>query len=919
MPCKVQTQDDITQKLLSQYQSRLAKKTAEKDAGLQEQQRQAYRQAAAVLHCFLPRDLNPYPTVSKHADPWTLLEEDTVYASGKFSEGLRTMKPEARKAALKALGSRGRMLEALQTNSNYPMTPLQTMWEAYLRTGVLPDATALGYNDLTALSQIVDWMDGIDPGIYTKQAVEDLVRQKSILANFEHLVISNFTGRTKELQALHNYISMVTQSGSWLGALTKEVGSWFSSSTPNPILCIHGPGGIGKSALLGRMLWENVQNNSEKNKPFAFAYLALDQSTLRIESPFTLLVEAAAQFELQFPSCKDDINNFYEMVRDYRDGRGALVGRRKVGPSRGERIAESQSLDNTLFLEFARLLEKISRTSRPNTCVLLVIDTFEEVQYRDQESLFIFWRMLVTILTSFPSFRVLIAGRAPVSVPDVYANLFTVLPLEQLQQPDRIVLLQQLGVDDPATAAAVAAQVGGNPLSLRLAANLITSDKNEAGTKGIKNLNTKKWLFFQIDEQLIQGQLYKRILDHIHNEDVKKLAHPGMVLRVVDPEVILYVLAPQCGLSITTIDEARQLFDQLRREQALVQTGTEGKLVYRPEIRQAMIRLLQQDKFSDVKALHRAAIAYYSGKPDISEKTEEFYHRLVLDEDDFSLLDSLWQKDMSTSIASNLEEYSDRVKVWLASRINLEMPRNILAGADLSDWERNITRKVKLALIDNQPITALHFLSERNDRTAASPLYALEVKANLLIGDLNRTAQVAEQGIEKLSASNNRGRLAELFWLQSQVQLMQREYVPADESLQQAATAVKNASHPLSLIHIICHRLLLRKYYPDALGDTAIPIPGAPVNGAELRLQLSNLCRRIDDGNVSTMSFVLPMVIFLLENEFPKTTERLKGYVNSTFADDPAILISENLQGLEEYREKWEDEDQDTHTLYSIS
>jgi hypothetical protein len=101
----------------------------------------------------------------------------------------------------------------------------------------------------------------------------------------------------------------------------------------------------------------------------------------------------------------------------------------------------------------------------------------------------------------------------------------------------------------------------------------------------------------------------------------------------------------------------------------------------------------------------------------------------------------------------------------------------------------------------------------------------------------------------------------------------------------------------------------LRKYYPSFFDS----------GEAELRLLLSKVCKSVDDGNVASMSFVLPMVIFLLGEEFPTTTSRLSKYVGSTFVDSPEILLSENLQGLDEYREKWEIEDNASNTLTSLS
>ena len=56
-------------------------------------------------------------------------------------------------------------------------------------------------------------------------------------------------------------------------------------------------------------------------------------------------------------------------------------------------------------------------------------------------------------------------------------------------------------------------QVGGNPLNLKLAAQVARLEG--AGNKGIEGLKTSSYFVFAAAEHVIQGQLYKRILDRI--------------------------------------------------------------------------------------------------------------------------------------------------------------------------------------------------------------------------------------------------------------------------------------------------------------------------------------------------------------------------------------------------------------------
>jgi hypothetical protein len=791
---------EVTKTLLDKYASRRASQPSI-PAAVEDSQRRSYRLAAAVLHAFAPDSLLPLDSRYGHPRPQVVLFDELTRLVGGWSEGLYTLKPEMRRQALRELGSRERMWQALKANPERPRTSFQEMWEDYLRTGEIPAPEKLGYQQLTELHQLVSWMEGLDASLPDTAYVLDLARRKSVLSSFEHLVISNFTGRKKELSRLREHVGVLTPQAN-LKYITRQLAQWATQKSRS-ILSIYGPGGIGRSALIGRFLWEHVQTVPETR--ISFAYLAFDQPTLRIETPFTLLVEATSQFELQHPELAENFEIFNTRVREYREIIGKLGDRQEVRATRGERIMEAQELNVTLYREFARLLKTIGlrqvKNQKVYIPVLLVFDTFEEVQYRDLESLTEFWRMLDLIQNDYPHLRVLISGRAPVAGLGVRRQEVVEWQLTELALSDRVTLLHRLGVGDPAVAKAVAEQVGGNPLSLRLAANVLASDPQTATTKGIRDLTTTRWLLFQVDEQLIQGQLYRRILDQIHDENVRKLAHPGMVLRRVNPEVILEVLAPVCEIPISDYEEAQALFGELRREQGLVQSGEGDELIYRPEIRRAMIRLLEQDRYSQVRELHRAAIDYYARQDGLEARAEEFYHRLVLDEDDPREYGGRWEKGIEASLASSLEEYPDRAKAWLAIRINIEVPREVLLNVDTAEWERNTTRKVQRALSQLDTEHALSLLHERPQRTEESPLYALEAKAYLLRDEFKKASDVLERGIRRVSESTNRGRLAELFWLQSQVALLRKDAATADQMLERAEHAIENSDSSISCMH----------------------------------------------------------------------------------------------------------------------
>lgn len=99
-------------------------------------------------------------------------------------------------------------------------------------------------------------------------------------------------------------------------------------------------------------------------------------------------------------------------------------------------------------------------------------------------------------------------------------------------------------------------------------------------------------------------------------------------------------------------------------------------------------------------------------------------------------------------------------------------------------------------------------------------------------------------------------------------------------------------------------RLLLRKTKPDPKYDEA---------AAMIRARLDEACRRIDETSAYAEEVVVRLAIDMLENEYPRTAGRLReltvesmGFLESLGAYRGDPLTSENLRGIDEYREAWE-------------
>ena len=148
--------------------------------------------------------------------------------------------------------------------------------------------------------------------------------------------------------------------------------------------------------------------------------------------------------------------------------------------------------------------------------------------------------------------------------------------------------------------------VGLNPMSLRLALTIV----KDQGLDKLKKVETKTLFFIKLREEVIQARLYGRILAHVHDEEVKKLAYPGLIVRRMNPEIILSVLSGPCKLNITSMQQAEELFTKLSDEASLMSQEEYGNaLVHRSDVRKLMFEDLKSKLPAEtILSIHDLAI-----------------------------------------------------------------------------------------------------------------------------------------------------------------------------------------------------------------------------------------------------------------------------------------------------------------------
>jgi len=213
----------------------------------------------------------------------------------------------------------------------------------------------------------------------------------------------------------------------------------------------------------------------------------------------------------------------------------------------------------------------------------------------------------------------------------------------------------------------------------------------------------------------IEAQLYHRILDHIHDPDVRRLAHPGLILRKITKELIEEVLSGPCGVDVTRPGKSRELFSELSKEIALVEEPESGVLIHRPDLRALTLRMLLEDEkmLPVAREINEGAIRYYEQYDDSDGRAEELYHLLL-----FSVERSRFRwrpSDLAAlgKVARSIDELPERGQAFVAARLNLELPPDQWTQAEDEDWILYASRSATQLLQVGKPFEALNALNRR--------------------------------------------------------------------------------------------------------------------------------------------------------------------------------------------------------------
>lgn len=693
---------------------------------------------------------------------------------------------DVRRRVLESMESLDRVQEALRSLPSEigDDEPLKAFFGSDTSSGTPP------LDVLSNRRQALVWLQPFFANDEHLRKLDREIERAGLLAPLQRLASAHFVGRSDELDFLRRFVgvlpvpprdpaptlsSKIGRLGAAIGGVIGELSDWAGTILRDQdVLLVTAPGGMGKSALLARFLLDHWQADLQWRTPFAF--LDFDRPSLLSRDLCVPLEEIGRQLSIEIGS---------EIPTPWAQ---RAVSEAPAGATGGGTIAatganEASDVDRAYLRErevneyahgVARALRASQFSGKP---LLLVLDTLERVFRRGRHWIAALDDMIKMLRSASIEVRVVAAGRAFLAEQRAKHSLgsreirWRERTLAKLGSAAAEQLLLQSGLPQEHVQT-IAKQVGGVPLSLHLAADCFKKRRGD-----FANLSelTRSWLFKRrLEDEIIQGNLYQRILKCVEEPEVAPLAYPGLILREVTPALIMEVLAEPCGLGVVSKEKGAELFKGLAKEFTLVDEVGKDRLKHRADVRQLMLKQMLASDPLRARRISEAAIRYYKKYPDPKNRAEELYHRLLLGQDKEEI-QSRWLPGVEDYMG---EEVIDDIpsiglRVYAATRLNLEIrDEQWLQQADDETWERKVAQDFDARLKLGQVREALQLVSGRAEFVPGSPLYPLVAQAHADVRDYATAARWIDDGlqrIERVSDPAGRQTLIELYLVRARM------------------------------------------------------------------------------------------------------------------------------------------------------
>jgi len=628
-----------------------------------------------------------------------LLNEDCELVVTPSGVQTWTLRDDTRRQALARLPL-GVLRDARDDVVPSEMTATQRALDRSLRNGWSPeDLLGLSVEDARALSAVAQWWQGHNTRVPDLESVAAVLDRLNLFSDVREMAGDHFVGRRDILSDLRKHVG---------------------GSGP-AVFGLHGIGGMGKSALLARhVVWALDKAHA------TVARVDFDDPTLN------------AYYSL------DVLGRIVRLVAQQSTGdarmrleRLAFVAEDAAGTSGSRSESSSRALVGGDLEGSAQLVKDL--VGMVERRILVVFDTLEQVQRRGDSAVYAFADMVQQLSVS-DALRIVVAGRAEVPELEIESH-----ELRGLQRDEARVLLLDLckrPLSDE-TASLVLDGFGTSPLTVRLVARLLSDDTEDDDLHDLLPLD--------LHTEHINAVLYRRVLKHIRDPQVHSLAHPGLVLRRVTPELIWKVLARPCGIRLRGEWEAFDLFHRLSLEAMLVERSRDDAdvLVHRRDIRSVMLPQLLSDETEGMKnraaRIQRSAVRYYSARDDLTSRTEELYHRLLLGQSAHTIRRH-WDDKAGREVYRARDELSTPARIILSQLLDetylQEEDRQLVSD---SAWVREIEPQVRRLVARQSWGRALELLRERRGPRGQSLLPSLAIDVLEGLGRVGEAMDLAKE------------------------------------------------------------------------------------------------------------------------------------------------------------------------------
>lgn len=303
---------------------------------------------------------------------------------------------------------------------------------------------------------------------------------------------------------------------------------------------------------------------------------------------------------------------------------------------------------------------------------------------------------------------------------------------------------------DASTAGRVMEAVGRSPLNLRLAVALLEKEG--------QSFNPGSWADLARDSpELRQAALYDRVLRRIRDEELRKVAFPGLLVRRLTTEVISEILAKPCSLKSAKASPA-VLMERARREGQLFTVDPPDGLRHRQDVRAALLPTIDASVSPALaREINERAIRFYAARTGPVNRAEELYHRLRLNQS-ASAVEGRWTDEAGRLLRSAMEEFPpaacayvrDKLGAASISGVEARVEDGRVAGAGGQESPEEAQRELRryaqrLFQSGKADETLLGLLAERQCNRLDSPLG--DVYGQTLVA-LNRQDQLLSEAAE---------------------------------------------------------------------------------------------------------------------------------------------------------------------------